>query len=83
MFAGLPDSYESEGFDRKNIDMPENQNHLITEIVKVNPNVTVVLHNGSAVAMPWIEQVSAVLEMYLAGTLRLEIFWQLQKDRRL
>lgn len=67
IFAGLPDHFESEGFDRKTIDMPENQNRLISEIAKVNKNVVVVLHNGSAVAMPWVCEVSAILEMYLAG----------------
>lgn len=67
VFAGLPDAYESEGFDRKSIDMPENQNRLIAALAQVNPNITVVLHNGSAVTMPWIDQVAAVLEMYLGG----------------
>lgn len=67
LFAGLPDHYESEGFDRKSIDMPANQNRLISEIANVNQNVIVVLHNGSAIAMPWANQVQAILEMYLAG----------------
>jgi beta-glucosidase len=67
IFAGLPDSYESEGFDRKNIDLPENQNVLIREVCKVQKNTVVVLHNGSPVAMPWINEVKAVLEMYLGG----------------
>lgn len=67
IFAGLPNHIESEGFDRKTIDMPENQNRLISEVAKVNKNVVVVLHNGSAVAMPWVHEVSAILEMYLAG----------------
>lgn len=67
VFAGLPDSFESEGFDRKNIDMPQNQNRLIEEVAKVNEDVVVVLHNGAPVAMPWLDRVKAVLEMYLAG----------------
>jgi len=67
IFAGLPNSYESEGFDRKHIDMPDNQNVLIEEICKVQPNTVVVLHNGACVAMPWVNRVKAVLEMYLGG----------------
>ena len=67
VFAGLPDSYESEGFDRKSLHMPDNQNRLISEITKINSNVAVVLHNGAPVLMPWASEVKAVLEMYLAG----------------
>lgn len=67
VFAGLPDYIESEGYDRQNLDLPNNQNKLIEEILKVQPNVVVVLHNGSPVAMPWLKNVSAVLEAYLAG----------------
>ena len=43
------------------------QNELIEEICKVQKNVVVVLHNGSSITMPWLDKVSAVLEMYLAG----------------
>ena len=67
VFAGLPDSYESEGFDRKHLDLPECQNLLIEKVAEVQPNVVVVLHNGSAVTMPWIEKVKSVLELYLGG----------------
>ncbi len=67
IFAGLPDSFESEGFDRTHLDMPECQNHLIEEIYKVQKNIVVVLHNGSPVLMPWLGKAGAVLEMYLAG----------------
>ena len=67
IFAGLPDAFENEGFDRKHIDMPKCQNELIEEICKVQKNVVVVLHNGSSITMPWLDKVNAVLEMYLAG----------------
>lgn len=67
IFAGLPDVFESEGYDRKNMKMPECQNSLITEVAKVQPNTVVVLHNGGPVETPWADKVSAVLEMYLGG----------------
>jgi beta-glucosidase len=67
IFAGLPNSYESEGFDRRHINLPENQNILIREVCQIQPNTVVVLHNGAPVAMPWINDVCAVLEMYLGG----------------
>lgn len=67
IFAGLPDDFESEGYDRAHMQMPKSQNYLIEEIVKVQPNVVVVLHNGSPVEMPWLSRVKGVLEAYLGG----------------
>ena len=67
IFAGLPDSFESEGFDRTHLNMPANQNELIARISEVQPNVVVVLHSGSPIAMPWLDNVAGVLQMYLAG----------------
>lgn len=67
IFAGLPDAFESEGFDRKHLNMPNCQNELIQKVCEVQPNTVVVLHSGSPVVMPWLDQVSAVLNMYLSG----------------
>lgn len=67
IFAGLPDSFESEGFDRSHMRMPENQNKLIAEVCKVQPNTVVVLHNGSPVEMPWVNDVKGIVEVYLGG----------------
>lgn len=67
IFAGLPDSFESEGFDRTHLNMPANQNELIARISEVQPNVVVVLHSGSPIAMPWLDKAAGVLQMYLAG----------------
>lgn len=67
IFAGLPDNFESEGYDRKHMRMPDCQNHLIETVAAVQPNTIVVLHNGAPVEMPWIDQVKGVLEAYLGG----------------
>ena len=67
IFAGLPDAFESEGYDRSHMRMPECQNTLISEIAKVQENVVVVLHNGSPVEMPWADEVKGILEAYLGG----------------
>ncbi len=67
IFAGLPDSFESEGFDRTHMRMPECQNELIERIAAVQPNTIVVLHNGSPVEMPWADRVKGILEAYLGG----------------
>ena len=67
VMAGLPLSYESEGIDRTHIDLPPSHNKLISAVAKVQPNTAIILTNGSAIAMPWIDQVSAVLETWLGG----------------
>ena len=67
IFAGLPDTFESEGYDRTHLDMPTCQNRLIADICAVQKNVVVVLHNGSPVVMPWKDQVKGILEAYLGG----------------
>ena len=67
VFAGLPDSWESEGYDRTGLELPPEQNTVIAAVAAVQPNTVVVLHNGSPVAMPWLKDVAAVLEMHLAG----------------
>lgn len=67
IFAGLPDSFESEGYDRIHMSMPNCQNELIKRIVRVQPNTVVVLHNGSPIEMPWFDDVKGILETYLGG----------------
>ena len=57
IFAGLPDSFESEGYDRSHMRLPECQNRLIAEILKVQPNTVIVLHNGSPVELPWLNDI--------------------------
>jgi beta-glucosidase len=68
VFAGLTDKHESEGFDRKDMDLPEKQKELIGKVAAANPNTIVVLNNGSPLAMePWIAQVPAVVEAFFPG----------------
>ncbi|MDR3051729.1 MAG: glycoside hydrolase family 3 C-terminal domain-containing protein [Oscillospiraceae bacterium] len=67
IFAGLPDIFESEGYDRQHMRLPDCQVALIRAVAAVQPRTIVVLHNGSPVEMPWAQDVSAILEMYLAG----------------
>ncbi len=67
LFTGLPDRYESEGYDRTHLELPLNHKQLIKELAAVQPNLVVVLSNGSPVTMPWLDQTSAVLEGYLGG----------------
>ncbi len=67
IFAGLPLHYESEGIDRKHINMPASHNKLISEIAAVQKNTAIVLTNGSAVAMPWVNEVNCIVESWLGG----------------
>jgi beta-glucosidase len=67
LFAGLPDRYESEGYDRVHLHIPENQKRLIEAVAEVNPNIVVVLSNGAPIEMPWLDKVKGLLEGYLGG----------------
>ena len=67
LFLGLPDNFESEGYDRKHMNLPNCQNELVQKILEVQKHVVVILHNGSAVLMPWKDQVEGILEAYLGG----------------
>ncbi|HEX3791986.1 MAG TPA: glycoside hydrolase family 3 C-terminal domain-containing protein [Pseudonocardiaceae bacterium] len=59
--------FESEGSDLANIDLPGDQNALIEAVAAANPNTIVVLNTGSAVTMPWLNQVKGVLEAWYPG----------------
>ena len=65
--AGLPDEYESEGYDRDDLSMPASHNALIEALADAGASVTVVLQCGAPVLTPWIDRVDAVLLMYLSG----------------
>jgi len=68
LYIALPSFKESEGYDRKDLDLTHQQVVLIKAVSQVQPNCVVVLNNGSPVAMSaWIEDVSAVLEAYMMG----------------
>lgn len=80
-FAGFPEAMETEGFDKETISLPDNQNKLLQQVIKVNPQVTVVLQNGSAVELPWANQVPAIVETYLAGEAVGEATWDILTGR--
>ncbi|WP_337102145.1 glycoside hydrolase family 3 C-terminal domain-containing protein [Paenibacillus sp. YIM B09110] len=67
VFAGLPERYESESFDRTHLHIPDNQTKLIEAIAEVQGNIVVVLSNGAPIEMPWLNKTKAVLEAYLGG----------------
>ena len=67
LFLGLPAAYESEGFDRTTLDIPAKQVEVLEAVAAANPNVAVVLSNGSVVSLPWQGRAKAILETWLLG----------------
>lgn len=69
VFAGLSHrpGLDSEVMDRKQLELPPKQDELIRTAVAANPNTVVVLINGSPVAMPWVDDVPAILECWYPG----------------
>jgi beta-glucosidase len=67
VIVGTTDDWESEGYDRTTIDLPGRQNELIAEVAKVSPRTIVVINAGAPVAMPWINDVDAVLYVWFPG----------------
>jgi beta-glucosidase len=67
-FLGLPGAEESEGFDRRHMDLPAEQRELLARLAAANPRVAVVLANGGAVRLSdWERHAQALLECWLSG----------------
>src|SRR5438105_7747860 len=60
--------WESEGMDLPSLSLPDNQDALIEHIAAANPRTIVVLETGTAVTMPWLDKVAAVVEAWYAGS---------------
>jgi beta-glucosidase len=67
LFVGLNADWESEGYDRPDIDLVGDQVELIERVAAVNPKTVVVLQTGSPVAMPWLDRVAAVVQAWYPG----------------
>jgi beta-glucosidase len=66
-FCGLPDHFESEGFDRKHLDLPDNQVELLEALHTVNDRVVVLYMGGGPVSTGWIDRVHSLMILYLGG----------------
>jgi beta-glucosidase len=67
LFVGLNGDWESEGFDRPDMELPGEQVALIAQVAAANPNTVVVLQSGSPVRMPWLDRVAGVIEAWYPG----------------
>jgi beta-glucosidase len=68
--GGLNKSHyqDSEGFDRKSMKLPYNQDMLIDKLSKINKNLIVVNVSGNAVEMPWVNQVQSIVQCWYLGS---------------
>ena len=67
IFAGMSRRIEQEGSDRPDLNLPGNQEELIRAVVRANPKTIVVLNAGAPIAMPWVAEVPAILDMFYPG----------------
>ena len=67
LFVGSARATETEGRDRKDMELPGRQNELVQAVLAANPNTIVVLNNGSPLALPWVDKAPAIVEGWLAG----------------
>ena len=65
--VGTNAQVESEGFDRKSLDLPGRQDDLVRAVVAANPTTIVVVNAGSPVVLPWRNDVQAILLSYFGG----------------
>ncbi len=59
---------DCEGYDRKSLDLPYNQDKVISALAKANRNLVVINISGNAVAMPWVNEVPAIIQGWYLGT---------------
>jgi beta-glucosidase len=67
IFAGMSRRFEQEGADRPDLNLPGNQDELIQAVARANPKTIVVLNAGAPLAMPWVDEVPAILDAFYPG----------------
>lgn len=67
VYVGFGGEWQSEGFDRPDMELPGKQNALVEQVAAANPRTIVVLNTGSPVTMPWLDKVAAVVQAWYPG----------------
>jgi beta-glucosidase len=67
VFIGYPEGFETEGWDRPDMNLSGRQDDLVRAVAQVNPKTVVIINAGSPVSMPWLDEVSAVVLAYYPG----------------
>jgi beta-glucosidase len=65
--VGTSHEWESEGFDRESLVLPAHQDDLVRRVAAVNRRTVVVVNTGAPVAMPWVDDVGAVVQIWFGG----------------
>jgi beta-glucosidase len=67
VLVGTSEDWESEGHDRTSMDLPGDQDELVRRVAAANPRTVVLVNAGAPVAMPWADDVAAVVQIWLGG----------------
>ncbi|EFX05617.1 beta-glucosidase [Grosmannia clavigera kw1407] len=67
LVVGLNGEWESEGFDRPNMDLPPHTDRLVSAVLAANPDIVVVVQSGSPVSMPWVDDAATILQAWYSG----------------
>ncbi|KAL4957507.1 glycoside hydrolase superfamily [Aspergillus filifer] len=67
VFAGLTSEWETEGYDRPDMDLPPGSDDLISAVLDANPNAAIVIQSGTPVTMPWAGKAKALLQAWFGG----------------
>ena len=65
--VGTSNEWESEGFDRQSLALPADQDDLVRRVAAANRSTVVIVNTGAPVAMPWIDDVGAVVQVWFGG----------------
>ncbi|KAL2820526.1 glycoside hydrolase superfamily [Aspergillus cavernicola] len=67
VFAGLTSEWETEGYDRPDMDLPPGTDEMISRVLDANPNAVVVIQSGTPVTMPWVSKTKSLLQAWFGG----------------
>ena len=67
LIVGTDDVWESEGYDRPTMDLPRNQDELISRVTEAHPRCAVVVNAGSPVSLGWADHAAAILQTFFGG----------------
>ncbi|KAL4919487.1 glycoside hydrolase superfamily [Aspergillus aurantiobrunneus] len=67
VFAGLTSEWETEGYDRPDMDLPPGSDNLISRVLDANPNAAIVIQSGTPVTMPWAHKAKTLVHAWFGG----------------
>ncbi|KAI9371250.1 glycosyl hydrolase family 3 N terminal domain-containing protein [Aspergillus egyptiacus] len=67
VFAGLTSEWETEGYDRPDMDLPPGTDNMISKVLDANPNAVIVIQSGTPVTMPWAHKAKSILQAWFGG----------------